>query len=112
MPRLILGGSHTWYMVARRQVVEGESGESCRVGPRVPTWGMERGRFPGFPKSRGRLPGFPKNAGQITWFSENGGADYLTSCFAKDQNTWFLKMEGQNTWLARIGGPEYLVNQK
>ena len=37
---MILGGSHTWYMVARRQVVEGESGESCRVGPRVPTWGM------------------------------------------------------------------------
>ena len=40
MPRLILGGSHTWYMVARRQVVEGESGEQCRLEPQVPTWGM------------------------------------------------------------------------
>jgi hypothetical protein len=37
---LILGGSHTWYMVARRQVVEGESGEQCRLEPHVPTWGM------------------------------------------------------------------------
>ena len=40
MPRLILGGSHTWYMVARRQVVEGESGEQCRLEPQVSTWGM------------------------------------------------------------------------
>ena len=37
---MILGGSHTWYMVARRQVVEGESGEQCRLEPHVPTWGM------------------------------------------------------------------------
>jgi hypothetical protein len=27
-------------MVARRQVVEGESGEQCRLEPQVPTWGM------------------------------------------------------------------------
>ena len=27
-------------MVARRQVVEGESGEQCRLEPHVPTWGM------------------------------------------------------------------------